>query len=216
MTYRPSAPTTDSPAPWLPITSRPQETTMTDRCAFLVLRTDDPDPDRQSLRSGTTPTAPDPRAIAEEIAQETRLARDYWGPMTVGIWSADTDPTPAQALRDGMPDGATTYTFGEVTHRRERCPAAHTEDPTPCDGPPVVTVLDRQGAGADGCAHHGARLLASLDGGRVYPLPDAPDGAAIEVFTAADSTRPFPWYEHAPRTQPEALSREENRERGDR
>ena len=57
-----------------------------------------------------------------------------------------------------------------------RCPAAHHDDPTPCDGPPVVTVLDATGAGADGCEHHGARLLASLEGGRVYALPDAPEG----------------------------------------
>ncbi|WP_431985250.1 hypothetical protein [Streptomyces qinglanensis] len=176
---------------------------MTARFAFLVLRTDEPDPDRQGLRSSTTPgppgPAPDPRAVAETVAQETRLARAYWGPMTVGIWPADTDPTPAQALRDGMPDGAATHAFGEVTHRRECCPAAHPDDPTPCDGPLVVTVLDRQQAGADGCAHHGARLLASLDGGRVYALPDAPDGAAIEVFKVAGALRPFPWAERGDR-----------------
>ncbi|MFC9631434.1 hypothetical protein ACFTY8_19585 [Streptomyces mirabilis] len=75
----------------------------------------------------------------------------------------------------------------------QRCPAAHPEDPTPCDGPPVVTVLDKANAGADGCKHHAARLLASLDGGRVYALPDAPAGAAIRVFKAAGTTRPFAW-----------------------
>jgi hypothetical protein len=95
-----------------------------------------------------------------------------------------------------------------------RCPAAHPDDPTPCDGPAVVTVLDAQNAGADGCEHHAARLLASLEGGRVYALPDAPEGAAIRVFKAADSIRPFPWVEDAPRSRPEQLSREENR-RGD-
>lgn len=94
----------------------------------------------------------------------------------------------------------------------DRCPAAHFEDPTPCDGPPVVTVLDAQNGGADGCEHHGARLLASLDGGRVYALPDAPDGAAIRVFKAADATRPFAWLENAPRTKPSQLSNLENRE----
>jgi hypothetical protein len=93
-----------------------------------------------------------------------------------------------------------------------RCAAAHSEDPTPCDGPPVVTVLDRQNAGADGCEHHAARLLASLEGGRVYALPDAPAGAAIRVFKAADGTRPFAWAEDAPRTKPSQLSRKENRE----
>lgn len=82
-----------------------------------------------------------------------------------------------------------------------RCPAAHPEDPTPCDGPIAVTVLDRKNAGANGCEHHGARLLASLDGGRAYALPDAPDGAAIRVFKAADTIRPFPWLTNSPRAR---------------
>jgi hypothetical protein len=74
-----------------------------------------------------------------------------------------------------------------------RCPAAHPDDPTPCGGPIVVTVLDADNAGATGCEHHAARLLASLEGGRVYGLPDAPEGAAIRVFKAAGDLRPFPW-----------------------
>ncbi|MFI0139650.1 hypothetical protein [Streptomyces luteogriseus] len=77
----------------------------------------------------------------------------------------------------------------------QRCQTAHAEDPTPCGGPVVVTILDATNAGADGCEHHGARLLASLDGGRVYALPDAPEGAAIRVFKAAGSLRPFAWRE---------------------
>lgn len=84
-----------------------------------------------------------------------------------------------------------------ATHSMEksapRCPAAHVEDPTPCGGPLAVTVLDAHNAGAKGCEWHAARLLASLNGGRVYPLPDAPDGAAIRTFTAAGALRPFPW-----------------------
>lgn len=92
-----------------------------------------------------------------------------------------------------------------------RCPAAHHDDTTPCDGPPVVTVLDGANEGADGCEHHAARLLASLEGGRVYALPDAPAGAAIRVHKAADGIRPFAWYEDAPRTEPSQLSHEENR-----
>lgn len=96
-----------------------------------------------------------------------------------------------------------------------RCPAAHPDDPTPCDGPPVVMILDRTNSGARGCEHHGARLLASLEGGRVYGLPDAPEGAAIRVFTAADSIRPFPWMTDAPRTRADQLSRLEQRERGE-
>lgn len=91
-----------------------------------------------------------------------------------------------------------------------RCPAAHPDDPTPCGGPVVVTVLDAGNAGADGCEHHGARLLASLDRGRVYALPDAPEGAAIRVFKAADGILPFPWVD-APRTRASQLSRAENR-----
>jgi hypothetical protein len=78
----------------------------------------------------------------------------------------------------------------------------------------VVTILDRQNAGAKGCEHHGARLLASLEGGRVYGLPDAPEGAAIRVFKAADLIRPFPWIE-GPRTKAAELSRKELRERGE-
>ncbi|MDI3423630.1 hypothetical protein [Streptomyces luteolus] len=94
-----------------------------------------------------------------------------------------------------------------------RCPAAHPEDPTACAGPVVVTVLDAQNAGADGCEHHAARLLASLERGRVYPLPHAPAGAAIRVFKASDGIRPFCWYENAPRTELSQLSRAENRAR---
>jgi hypothetical protein len=94
-----------------------------------------------------------------------------------------------------------------------RCAAAHPDDPTPCDGPVVATVLDRQNAGADGCEHHAARLLASLEGGRVYGLPHATPGTAIRVFKAAASIRPFPWATDAPRTEPSQLSRAENRTR---
>jgi predicted nucleotidyltransferase len=97
----------------------------------------------------------------------------------------------------------------------DRCSAAHPEDPTPCVGPPVVTVLDAANAGADGCEHHGARLLASLDRGRVYALPDAPEGAAIRVHKAADGIRPFPWVD-GPRTRAEQLSRTETLARGER
>ncbi|GAA3231133.1 hypothetical protein ACFQE4_12555 [Streptomyces thermocoprophilus] len=96
----------------------------------------------------------------------------------------------------------------------DRCPAAHPDDPTPCEGPAVVTVLDAHDAGADGCEHHAARLLASLEGSRVYPLPGAPEGAGIRVFTAADTLPPFVWYEDAPRTQPSQCSRAENRRKG--
>jgi hypothetical protein len=94
------------------------------------------------------------------------------------------------------------------------CPAAHPDDPTPCTGPAVVTVLDAHNAGADGCEHHGARLLASLDGGRVYGLPHAEPGTAICVFKAAATTRPFAWVD-GPRTHPSQLSHEEDRRAGE-
>ncbi|MEU5888046.1 hypothetical protein ABZ835_14595 [Streptomyces sp. NPDC047461] len=102
-----------------------------------------------------------------------------------------------------------------VVSRDGRCPAAHPTDPTQCIGPVVVTVLDAVNAGADGCEHHGARLLASLERGRVYALPDAPHGAAIRVFKAADHIRPFCWID-GPRTKPSQLSRAENRARHNR
>ncbi|MFJ3618888.1 hypothetical protein ACIPSH_12140 [Streptomyces iakyrus] len=73
-------------------------------------------------------------------------------------------------------------------------------------------MLDAGNAGADGCEHHGARLLASLDGGRVYALPDAPSGAAIRTFTAADGIRPFCWLD-GPRAESSQLSHAENRAR---
>ena len=92
----------------------------------------------------------------------------------------------------------------------ERCPSAHPDDPTPCSGPVAVTVLDAQNAGANGCEHHAARLLASLEGGRVYALQDAPEGAAIRVFRAAGGIRPFPWLD-GPRTTLAQLSRSEGR-----
>ncbi|MFB7110479.1 hypothetical protein [Streptomyces sp. NPDC056190] len=96
-----------------------------------------------------------------------------------------------------------------------RCPAAHPDDPTRCVGPVAVTVLDVVNAGAHGCEHHAARLLASLDGGRVYALPHAPQGAALRVFRAADGIRPFCWID-GPRIDPSQLSRAEMRARHSR
>jgi hypothetical protein len=76
-----------------------------------------------------------------------------------------------------------------------RCPAAHPEDPTPCGGPVVVTIIDTQNAGADGCEHHAARMLASITGARPVAKPDAPAGVAVRIFRAAHHTHPFPWLE---------------------
>lgn len=102
-----------------------------------------------------------------------------------------------------------------------RCAAAHHDDPTPCEGPhDAVLIRDRQMSrardamteGITGCVHHGARMLASIDGARVYP--GSVPGAATSVRAAADSIRPFCWYENAPRTEPSQLSHAENRAAG--
>ncbi|SFM01581.1 hypothetical protein [Streptomyces pini] len=91
-----------------------------------------------------------------------------------------------------------------------RCAAAHPEDPTPCQGPhDAVTVSDRSGGSAEGCEHHAARLLASLEGGHL--APGSVEGAAIRVFETADRTRPYPWLTDAPRTEASQLSRAEVR-----
>ncbi|MGW0763220.1 hypothetical protein ACWD1Y_43325 [Streptomyces sp. NPDC002814] len=74
-----------------------------------------------------------------------------------------------------------------------RCPAAHPEDPAPCGGPVVVTILDETNAGADGCEVHAVRMLASLTGGLPVAKPDAPAGVAVRVFRTAQHVRPFPW-----------------------
>ncbi|MFK4100789.1 hypothetical protein ACI2L1_12080 [Streptomyces sp. NPDC019531] len=163
------------------------------------------------------PPAPEPSDLAVAIRVARKMLAAY------GDSSADGFDYPAaygavsEALRilvravDGEKGCTLTGTPGGD---QQRCPAAHPEDPDPCVGLVVVTVLDRENAGADGCEHHAARMLASLDGARVYALPDAPDGAAIRAFKAADSLRPFPWVD-GPRTRPEQLSRAETRERGE-
>ncbi|MFD3982665.1 hypothetical protein ACFWR6_29135 [Streptomyces griseus] len=74
-----------------------------------------------------------------------------------------------------------------------RCPAAHPEDATPCGGPVVVTVVDAENAGADGCEHHATRMLASINGSRPVAKPDAPAGVAVRIFRTAQHTHPFPW-----------------------
>lgn len=66
-----------------------------------------------------------------------------------------------------------------------RCPAALPDDPTPCDGSPVVTVLDRRNAGIDACERHGVRLLTLLNGSYVIGLAHAPAGTACRIFKAA-------------------------------
>lgn len=79
----------------------------------------------------------------------------------------------------------------------DRCPAAHPDDPTDCEGQQdAVRVVDQAEANVLGCVHHATRLLASLDGARVYPKPGH-DGAALEVYYAAQDLPPFVWQQEA-------------------
>ena len=82
-----------------------------------------------------------------------------------------------------------------------RCDAAHRDDPTPCEGPgDAVEVRDRfmsrardaMSTGVLGCVHHGARMLASVDGGRICPGRTG-DGAAIDAYRRAQVLPPFCW-----------------------
>lgn len=148
---------------------------------------------------------PDPKPTPPAVTALHRLCRDDY---TSNAHHRVHDHQAAALTENATEAVAATM---ELT---ARCPAAHGDDPTPCDGPAVVTVLDAHNAGAQGCEHHGARLLASLDGGRVYGLPHAEAGTAIRVFKAAASIRPFPWID-GPRTQPSQLSRAETRGRGE-
>ncbi|MFE9936348.1 hypothetical protein [Streptomyces hirsutus] len=158
-------------------------------------------------------------AAADVVRDQLREPTDLQVAIGVAQQLLDSDNVPAlqEALRLLLRahDAEPTTRPAVVEPPALRCPAAHPEDPTPCGGPTVVTILDAQNSGANGCEHHGARLLASLDGSRVYPLPDAPEQAAIRVFKAADTLPPFAWLENAPRTRPEQRSHEENRRRGE-
>ncbi|MER7574930.1 hypothetical protein [Streptomyces sp. NPDC126514] len=158
-----------------------------------------------------TQRATDTRIIVELLLTHGDVARSV---MRLREWTAEhpvTYPTWQARTEQAAAEGAQLLAEAPAA----RCTAAHPEDPSVCNGPVVVTVLDADNAGAKGCEHHGARLLASLDRGRVYALPDAPDGAAIRVFTAAADTRPFPWLTDAQRTRDDQLSRNEVRARGE-
>ncbi|MFJ8470593.1 hypothetical protein [Kitasatospora sp. NPDC094011] len=83
---------------------------------------------------------------------------------------------------------------GPTPDPQPRCEATHPDDASPCEGPrDAVTVLDRHGATAKACVHHGARLYASLISPRVRP-GSAPE-AAIEVYNRAQTTPAFAWHD---------------------
>jgi len=76
-----------------------------------------------------------------------------------------------------------------------RCPAAHTDDPSGCDGPSAaVRVIDQFGAETRGCVHHGAVLLASLESARVYPGPQGRVGDSLRAYGLARSLPPFSFH----------------------
>ena len=79
-----------------------------------------------------------------------------------------------------------------------RCPAAHPDDRSPCQGPPdAVRVVDRTGNQRQGCVHHASAALASIKDARVYPGSVA--GAAIDAYRRARFRGPF---EFEPRPVP--------------
>lgn len=172
-----------------------------------------------TLAVGALPGPIDPSDLAVAIRVGQHMLARYG---TVGLGDihayAEAHGGLTEALRillralGAGTDAGTPSTLDEVS---SRCPAAHPEDPAPCVGLVAVTILDATNTGTHGCEHHGARLLASLEGGRVYALGTAPESAAIRVFNAAAALRPFPWLTDAPRVLPSQLSHDENRLRGE-
>ncbi|WP_185932508.1 hypothetical protein [Streptomyces sp. WAC 01325] len=116
-------------------------------------------------------------------ATEITLTTDVPGVGTVETFTDLYDGPAEYGYRDDLP------VLLALAETAQRCPAALPGNTSPCDGPVAVLVLDAQNAGAEGCEHHAARLLARLDGGRPVALPDAPAGAALRVFTASGDIR---------------------------
>jgi NTP pyrophosphatase (non-canonical NTP hydrolase) len=74
-----------------------------------------------------------------------------------------------------------------------RCPAAHNDDPSECEGPQdAVRIVDQTGAEILACVHHGARLYASLDKPLAHSV--TVQGAAREVYTRAQTIPPCAWH----------------------
>lgn len=137
---------------------------------------------------GALPAAlPADLAIAINVAQ--RMLTDYGDSRRDGFRYAAAYGAVRESLRillralDAEPD------VSAIADTAPRCPAAPADDPTSCNGPAVVTVLDPNKRGANGCEHHAARLIAALPGAYPIGLPDAPAGAAVRVFKAAGDLR---------------------------
>ncbi|MFG3048116.1 hypothetical protein ACGFZR_24690 [Streptomyces sp. NPDC048241] len=163
--------------------------------------------DNQHLSAPTgAQVSPTRRTIAagiiRRLGSRTLTVRATEAGVTGSIRTTATDPARAARIAELHRQCRADYAKGaaqrDARGRRDdahpaadsvpsgyRCPATTLSDPTPCQGPVAVTVLDRTNAGADGCEYHAARLLAQIPGGRVYALPGAPDGAATRVFTNA-------------------------------
>lgn len=165
-----------------------------------------PTPQAPSIPLGALPGAsPSVAALAAqntELETAIRVARR----MLASYGTVDSDSVHAYTVAHGGLTEALRLLLRALNAEpvsamadNPRCPAAHPEDPTPCVGPVVVTILDRHNSGADGCEHHGARLLASLDGGRPVALPHAHTDTASRVFKAVAGIRPFPWVERGER-----------------
>lgn len=65
------------------------------------------------------------------------------------------------------------------------CNAHYSNDPNPCTGPAVVTVMFNQSQGSTACEQHAIDRLATMPDAWPIALPDAPPGAAIRIFQAA-------------------------------
>ncbi|GIJ51289.1 hypothetical protein Val02_81750 [Virgisporangium aliadipatigenens] len=124
---------------------------------------------------GAEPPPPPPAYVPLLVDEDQRLFEQQMEELDRGrerLRELDEPP---------VDDGAT---------QRQRCLAAHPDDQTDCDGPvDAVQVVDKESTVVTGCIRHGAVLLASLDGGRIWP--GSVDGAAIEVHKQAQHLRPF-------------------------
>jgi hypothetical protein len=100
--------------------------------------------------------------------------------------------TLAEAVGVARTLAAGTVRVVPLDRAAERCECAHPDDPTPCQGPlDAVTVLVGDSNTVPGCEWHAARMLASLEAGRVHPGTVLL--AAARVYLAAAELPPFAW-----------------------
>jgi hypothetical protein len=140
-----------------------------------------------------------------------RTERSYWqaiadtitaAGMPVGI-DLDGTLTDHQAWSVVWDRQAEQWAVAGYDDESTQCPAAYPGDASPCEGPAdAVRIVDHRTTSAEalanpelgthGCVHHGARLLASTGGGRVYPGPSDATGrkpgqsASVETYLRAN------------------------------